>query len=241
MAGSSQSQKEKRGVLICTSGSLLDEKVKLRRDNTIIGREKNDIVVVDPEVSATHCQIQYVGQDYIIFDMNSSNGTIVNNERVVKKKLEEGDLIQIGKTTFKFVLEDEKSVRHMPTIFRPNSSDRTNSLVDTLIEHELKQPTKIQMELYVTYGNGQKEKIELRQDEVYIGRAASFGRFDQDSEISRKHSLIKKNDTGEIFVEDQGSTNGTFLNDEKIKGMHLVKPKDVIRIGKCKIKVKAIN
>ncbi len=239
MAGTGQSQK--RGVLVCISGDLLDEKVKLRRDNTIIGREKNDIVVIDPEVSATHCQIQYMNNEYVIFDMNSSNGTYVNNDRIVKKKLNEGDVIQLGKTSFKFVLEDEKSVRHMPTIFRPSNNERSNSLVDTLIEHELKQPTKVQMELYVTYGDGSKEKIELRQDEVFIGRAASFGKFDQDSEISRKHSLIKKNDTGEIFIEDQGSTNGTFLNDEKIKGMHLVKAKDIIKIGKCKIKVKIIS
>ena len=76
---------QKRGVLVCISGDLLDERVKLRRDNTIIGREKNDIVVVDPEVSATHCQIQHMNSEYVIFDMNSSNGTYVNNDRVIKK------------------------------------------------------------------------------------------------------------------------------------------------------------
>ena len=97
MAGTGQSQK--RGVLVCISGDLLDEKVKLRRDNTIIGREKRYCRHRSGSIYATHCQIQYMNNEYVIFDMNSSNGTYVNNDRIVKKKLNEGDVIQLGKTS----------------------------------------------------------------------------------------------------------------------------------------------
>ncbi|NRA64876.1 MAG: FHA domain-containing protein [Pseudobacteriovorax sp.] len=235
-----KSKKEKRGVLVCVSGKRKDEIVKLRRDNTIFGREKADIIVSDAEVSATHCQIQNIEDSYHIFDMNSSNGTYINGERIVKAKLKEGDVIEIGKTSFRFALEDEKNVRHIPTLFTSSSQkskDRTHSLVDTLIEDELNSAKHVQFIIKVEYGDGRKEVIELQQKVAFIGRASSFGHFDQDTEISRKHLMIKLNDTGEIFVEDQGSTNGSFINGEKISGMHLVKPEDILKVGRCIISI----
>ena len=234
------SKKDKRGVLVCISGKQLDEIVKLRRDNTIFGREKADIILGDPEVSATHFQVQNIDDTYHVFDMNSSNGTFLNGEQIVKAQLKEGDVIEVGKTSFRFALEDEKNVRHIPTLYSSGSGkgknkDRGNSLVDTLIEDELKSSKHIQMIIKVTYGDKTSETIELQQKVAFIGRASSFGRFDQDTEISRKHLMIKLNDTGEIFVEDQGSTNGSFLNDKKILGMHLVTNTDKITVGQCTI------
>src|SRR6476661_2387386 len=114
----SASGSEKRGVLYFLSNASGDEAVKLRRDATIFGREKGDIIIQDHEVSSTHCQIQNIGAVYHIFDMNSTNGTFVNNERIVKAKLNHGDIITVGQSTFRFQLEDESSVRHIATIFK---------------------------------------------------------------------------------------------------------------------------
>ena len=232
--------KDKRGVLVCISGKSQNELVKLRRDNTIFGREKADIIVTDLEVSATHCQIQCIEDTYHIFDMNSSNGTFVNGQRIVKARLKEGDILEIGKTVFRFGLEDEKNVRHIPTLYSSTKKqDKASSLVDTLIERELKQASKVYLEIVVTYGNNHRETIELHQKLVYIGRASSFGHFDQDTEISRKHLMIKLNDTGEVFIEDQGSTNGAFLNGQKITGMHRVQATDEVRVGRCILRIVA--
>lgn len=228
---------EKRGVLICLNGDRMNELVKLRRDATIFGREKADVVINDAEVSSTHCQIQNINDVYHIFDMNSSNGTYVNKEKVVKARLREGDVITIGGTSFRFRLEDEKKVRHIPTLFKtnPKTAGKVNSIVDTLIERELRQSADGVLILKVVYHTGKSETIEVNQRVVFIGRATSFGQFDQDPEISRKHLMIKLNDSNEVFVEDQGSTNGSFINGKKITGMHRVKPNDEVRVGLCKI------
>ncbi len=229
----------KRAVLEFRSGPFPSEMIKLRRDATIFGREKGDIIIDDNEVSATHCQIQCIDGMYHIFDMNSTNGTFVNNEKVVKAKLVDGDSVTIGSTTFSFSLKEEKEIRHIATIFK-SKKDRdhqTSSIVDTLIESELQSTQSKALKLQVTYRNGKTEDLVLRQRIVYIGRASSFGQFDQDTEISRKHLLIKLNDSGEVFIEDQGSTNGTFLNGTRIKGMHLISEQDVIRVGGTQIKV----
>jgi pSer/pThr/pTyr-binding forkhead associated (FHA) protein len=234
---------EKRGVLYFVSGNRPGETVKLRRDATIFGREKGDIIVSDTEISSTHCQIQNINGDYHIFDMNSTNGTFVNNERVVKSRLHDGDIITVGQTNFKFQMEDESSVRHITTIFKSkdkrNIADSKNSLVDTLIEGELRSTQSHSLVLSVGYADGTTDEIELNQRIVFIGRASSFGKFEQDVEISRKHLLVKINDTGEVFIEDQGSTNGSFLNGKRIKGMHLVRPKDEVKVGSSVMRIKA--
>ncbi len=240
MTTKAKPDKDKRGVLVCISGKSQNDLVKLRRDNTLFGREKADIIVSDAEVSATHCQIQCIDDSYHIFDMNSSNGTFVNGQRIVKAKLKEGDIVEIGKTVFRFGLEDEKNVRHIPTLFTSTKSqDRSTSMVDTLIERELKQAQKVHLEITVQYGNSTRDTIQLHQKIAYIGRASSFGHFDQDTEISRKHLMIKLNDTGEVFIEDQGSTNGSFLNGQKISGLHRVQPTDEVRVGRCILRIVA--
>lgn len=228
-----------RAVLIFISGRHPNEMIKLRRDATIFGREKGDIVIDDTEVSATHCQIQEINGVYHIFDMNSTNGTYVNKERIVKAKLKEDDVVTIGGTSFRFSMQDEKNVRHISTVFKPTNNDRSRStsVIETLIESELRTTQHNSLKLVITYGNGKTEEVELKQRIVYIGRASSFGHFDQDAEISRKHMLIKLNNTGEVFIEDQGSTNGSFLNGKKIKGMHQVQPEDVVKVGETSMHI----
>jgi pSer/pThr/pTyr-binding forkhead associated (FHA) protein len=229
---------EKRGILVCLTDDQDGEIVKLRRDATIFGREKADIVVDDPEVSSTHCQIQNINNDYHIFDMNSSNGTFVNNQKIVKAKLKPGDTIMIGRTSFRFMIEDAKNIRHIPTLFKSKrTTSESLSIVDTIIENELRTTQEKFVTIHVTYGNNSTESITVHQPVFFIGRASSFGKFDQDSEISRKHLMVKLNETGQIFVEDQGSTNGSFINGKRIQGMQLVKPTDEVRVGLCRLNI----
>jgi pSer/pThr/pTyr-binding forkhead associated (FHA) protein len=224
---------ENRAVLYYVNRNDGDA-IKLRRDSTIIGREKGDVIIDDVEISSTHCQIQNINGSYHLFDMNSTNGTFLNQGRIVKSKLSDGDTITVGKTSFRFALEEDAKVRHINTIFKSAQQASPNlktSLVDTLIEGEIRQRKGYSLHLRVKYGDGTFEEIELPQRMIFLGRATSFGKFEEDPEISRKHVLVKLNDHGDIFVEDQGSTNGTLLNGNKIKGMHQVRPGDVVRIG----------
>jgi pSer/pThr/pTyr-binding forkhead associated (FHA) protein len=232
-----------RGVLYFVANKGGNEAIKLRRDATIFGREKGDIVVDDHEVSSTHCQIQNINGVYHIFDMNSTNGTFVNNERIVKAKLNPADIITIGQTSFRFQMEDESNVRHIATIFKSKDkralNDSKSSLVDTLIESELRSTQSHSLSLSIKYLDGSQDEVDLNQRTVFIGRASSFGKFESDPEISRKHLLIKINDTGEVFIEDQGSTNGSYLNGKRITGMHLVRPQDEVKVGTSTLRIKA--
>jgi cytochrome P450/NADPH-cytochrome P450 reductase len=67
-----------------------------------IGRTPdNDIVVPDPGVSRHHAELRSVAGAYRIVDLDSSNGTFVNGQRVTAAPLSEGDIVGIGPSTFR--------------------------------------------------------------------------------------------------------------------------------------------
>ena len=70
----------------------------------VIGRERatTDISLRDPNVSRRHAQLIYNGSDWTIEDLNSTNGTLVNNRRINRCPLRSGDLITFGLSTFEF-------------------------------------------------------------------------------------------------------------------------------------------
>jgi two-component system, NtrC family, sensor kinase len=69
----------------------------------VLGRDPTNIVQLhDSEVSRRHAEIRRVGDEFLLADLASSNGTFVNNERVEKKELASGDQIQIGRTVMLF-------------------------------------------------------------------------------------------------------------------------------------------
>lgn len=62
-----------------------------------VGRgEDNDIPIDDSAVSSTHATIEPEGGHYYITDFNSRNGTFVNRELVISRRLSHGDTISIG-------------------------------------------------------------------------------------------------------------------------------------------------
>lgn len=71
---------------------------------TSIGRkESNDIIIDEAFVSSEHAFIEKYKQDYWLTDLNSTNGTYVNDCRISQKVLlQNDDLIKIGAASFRF-------------------------------------------------------------------------------------------------------------------------------------------
>jgi predicted component of type VI protein secretion system len=67
-----------------------------------IGREGCDITLADSEVSRRHAAIQIAAGELSIEDLGSTNGTLVNGERITERRsLREGDEVQIGSTVWR--------------------------------------------------------------------------------------------------------------------------------------------
>src|SRR5713101_9832168 len=61
----------------------------------------NQLVINDSKASSHHAEIRFVGQDYVITDLGSTNGTFVNDQRLdrnIARSLHTGDNIRIGDT-----------------------------------------------------------------------------------------------------------------------------------------------
>lgn len=70
----------------------------------------------------------------------------------------------------------------------------------------------------------------LAKDEVILGRDAKSDVVINDTEVSRKHARLIKNGD-DYFYEDLGSTNGSFIQGQKLSTITLLKPGMTINIG----------
>ncbi|MEI6705272.1 MAG: FHA domain-containing protein [Deltaproteobacteria bacterium] len=67
----------------------------------VLGRRDTDIILPDPMVSKTHAAIQVVNGKLLMIDLNSTNGTAVNGERIRQHEIAVGDIIGIGSSHLK--------------------------------------------------------------------------------------------------------------------------------------------
>ena len=80
------------------------ETLEVNAAHCIIGRERAaaDVVLRDPNVSRRHAELTFTGSDWSIEDLNSTNGTFVNNRRITRCPLRNGDLLTFGLSYFEF-------------------------------------------------------------------------------------------------------------------------------------------
>jgi hypothetical protein len=91
--------------------------------------------------------------------------------------------------------------------------------------------------LKITGGNAAGQDITLEQ-ELVIGRSTpGLGSLGGDSEISRVHARVFHDPSGRLTIEDLGSTNGTFVNGNRISGQQALNPGDVVRVGQTTMSV----
>src|SRR6218665_2259937 len=92
-----------------------------------------------------------------------------------------------------------------------------NDTVVTVISKISERPVDLDAALVVIYGLELGRKYDLRTEETLIGRSAKAEiQVDQES-ISRNHACITTSGRG-VFIKDLGSTNGPFVNDERVNG-----------------------
>ncbi|HWS98733.1 MAG TPA: sigma 54-interacting transcriptional regulator [Pyrinomonadaceae bacterium] len=93
--------------LAAIAGPLKGTNFTLTEDETSIGRESaNRICLSDPSVSRRHCTIRREGDLFKVTDLESLNGTFVNDVPVKERYLEHGDRLRLGDYTFSFLLEE---------------------------------------------------------------------------------------------------------------------------------------
>jgi len=106
--------------LLIREQELPERKYEITSAVTSIGTSAdNEIVLTDKAVSRHHAKIRIEGQKYYVYDLASTNGTKVNDRKVTKKWIKEGDSIEMGHTKMSFMTEARPSepidYRHKPS------------------------------------------------------------------------------------------------------------------------------
>jgi hypothetical protein len=102
---------QERPVLAITRGPGTGQVFPLSETSaTSIGRSRaNDIQVEDVSISGQHCRVRPEGGRFVVHDLRSTNGTLVNEKKVSRHVLEEGDVIGIGETSLQFRREMKRN------------------------------------------------------------------------------------------------------------------------------------
>jgi diguanylate cyclase (GGDEF)-like protein len=92
-------------ILTFIGGTQVGRRVPLANDSITLGRSHEaTIMIKDPAVSRLHIVVEHDQESgvYIVNDLDSSNGTVLNDKKTSKAVLSEGDKIIIGQTVLRF-------------------------------------------------------------------------------------------------------------------------------------------
>lgn len=89
-------------LMVYKSGQFV-EQAQASQFPLVVGRSNaNDLVIIDKEVSRRHALIDCIGGIYVVEDLNSKNGILVNRKRRLRALLRSGDIITFGQVDVVF-------------------------------------------------------------------------------------------------------------------------------------------
>ncbi len=187
-------------ILLEIYGFNMGKRYDIDGENIMIGRSPAcNIVLEDEGVSRQHLKIMNKNKQFFIVDLQSTNGTFVNNKRVLKsEKLENGDKIRLGRTIFKFICSDDIEAEYYDQLYQFSIKDGLTGLLNkkTLMENlekEVKRAIRYDRQLSLlmididhfknvndTYGHIVGDKVIVAISETlkkYFRKADTVGRF----------------------------------------------------------------
>lgn len=207
--------------LIMRRGPRPGQVFELTRDIVTIGSgTKNDIVILDNDVSREHCRLVRVLTDYELEDLRSGRGTFVSGQRVTAGwVLRPGSFVELGENiTLEYDRGGDTGLNAPVTAQPVFSADGPD--------------TNLHPFLVMTVGMTPGRVYPLKSKTVRIGRDLTNDIVLQDPEVSRFHIVLNWTERG-YQLEDLNSTNGTRLNGEAVtvSQAQLLRADDTIQLA----------
>ena len=201
----------------------------------VFGRDASaDVVVSGSDVSRRHAEVQLRGDGYWLADM-SANGSLVNGERVRgERRLARGDVIRMGDEEFRFHADPDTDTHPLPA---PLGAEQ--QLRDTFFGLPAFQPDAAPKapapgtplaSLLVRSGPLKGERMQVRVPVANVGRAEYNDIVIPDPSVSTMHAKLQSRG-GVWMLSDLGSTNGTFVDGEMVRGEVPLSPGATLRFG----------
>jgi len=96
-------------LVILTQG-MTGREHELKAERTTIGRvEDNTFQIAEASVSSHHCEILLRGNEVVVKDLDSTNGTFINDEKITEGVLNPGQVLRLGQVELKLGTEGDVS------------------------------------------------------------------------------------------------------------------------------------
>ncbi len=217
----------------------------MNKDVTRLGRDPEGEVVIDAAaavVSRRHAEVRKIDDQYAVVDLKSFNGTLLNGQRIAgTAKVFDQDQIQLGTGgPILRVVDPAHSARArqvapqsqapapqpIPSEFGQIAAmARRQTIVSSSgsIPPQTLPGSSAQPQLLARVSFDQRAQLS-------VGRAADNDIRLDGLQISNHHARFARSN-GSVTLEDAGSTNGVYVNGQRISGRQSIQLSDVIQIG----------
>ena len=220
----------------------------------VFGREAGcDVVVSGKDVSRRHAEIVPTARGYVLVD-SSTNGSFVNEERIEGQRvLARADVIRLGEEQFRFYA-DVSTTPTIPTSAppphpsepavtreavpkapvagtqRPEQLKHTVHGLDAAAAAPSRQSSAGFGSLLARSGALAGQRLGVKSPVVNIGRADYNDIVIPDPSVSTSHAKLQRREGVWVLV-DLESTNGTFVDGERVRGEAALAPGAQLRLG----------
>lgn len=184
----------------------------------VVGRSSSAQICLNNNViSSQHAQLIFdANNNLFVIDMNSSNGTYINDRRI-----ESGVPYQV-RPTDRLYFSGPSGVE---LVFNPDNFEMANNQRSTSAKNTGDNNFSTTNIL---------EKFNSK-NLLTVGRNTECDVFLGHQSISRNHATIQKKGNNEFIITDLGSLNGTYVNGRRVNGSMKVVQDDIIIIGRFQL------
>ncbi len=220
-------------------------RIDLNQDLTRIGRDPEGEVVIDADaavVSRRHAEIRRSEGQFSITDLKSFNGTLVNDQRITESvQLFDGDQIQLGVGGPVLRVSDPGHPAPARRVVQPGGPTPSQQVIPpafgqiaAMAQRQTIVSTSGSLQPQAPQAAGQPQLLARlsfdARPQLSVGRAEDNDVRLDGLQISNHHARFVRSN-GSVSIEDAGSTNGVYVNGERISGRRNVQLSDVIQIG----------
>ncbi len=207
-------------------------------DAMVVGRDPAcDLVLEDRLLSRRHARLSIEQAHVEVVDLGSANGTYVNGKRIAKGVLWPGDELRLGTDTYR--LQGPVDGDAERDADRGNTTQLATEFIEPSDRTEILSDERIVMCLVPSNDAARAlldHPLKLSAGEYVLGRQRPCDVLLADSSVSKRHALLSV-DGHVCAVEDQGSSNGTFVNGEPVGIQQRLNPGDSLTCGRIELQI----
>jgi pSer/pThr/pTyr-binding forkhead associated (FHA) protein len=198
------------------------EPIELKQGTTIIGTSTDcEAMLIAPGIAARHCELRTEGEQTLAIPLDAQFATVLNGRQIVgEAPIKPGDLLLFAKIGCRVVASEKAPapVAMLKPAIGGNEDDGRTRVRMALPKYLLRGVSG------PTFG-----KVYAMVGTLTVGRNSDCGICIPTDEISRHHAKLQVVPAG-VMVEDMGSANGTFVNNQRVLAATLLKPGDELRL-----------